>query len=52
MYGMGLEMWFKDGPLIIYKTGSSCDNILTVVLDIVGKGHDYVILACEILVVV
>ena len=51
-YGMVLMVWFEHGPLVLNHTGSSCYSILVEVLKIVGKGHEYVVLACDILVVV
>ena len=46
-YGMILIVWLSDGALIINAVGTSCDNILLVIHDILGNFIDIQVLACE-----
>ncbi len=49
-YGLVMIMWFESGARILHHVGPNCENILTYIFNIVGKGHDYIVLACELTV--
>ena len=46
-YGMVVIVWLSDTTLMLNGVGSSCDNILLMMHDIIGWGHDFLILTCE-----
>ncbi len=46
-YGLVMLLWLTEEAVLIHDVGANCENILVKIFDIVGKGHDYLVLACE-----
>ncbi len=46
-YGMVVIVFLADSTLMLQGVGSTCANILLVMHDIIGWGHDFLILTCE-----